>query len=380
IPFCKSLCSFCEYTKFLNNDSEQQQKYITLLKKQIENFTNTHKIEELYGLDIGGGTPTSLSDECLEELMDFISNLEKRYIKIHDYEKSIEINFNTISDRKLEAIKNAGFKRVSAGLQIMNKQILSENNRDYASIKYILNMVDKIRERNIKKINLDLMYGLKNQTNDNILNTIAAIKLINPEQVTLYEMRYNIVGGKTENITRELVYSQYSQLYSSLIDLGYKGRFGSNTFSKFDDLGLSSYLKYRMVDCIPYKGFGISAQSMSLSGISYNIGKNKKDFNSIIENNNIFEEDVYKLPKEEILSKYIAVSLYGGCFKIDVMNKILNCNALEYFKNEFDFLLGNDYIYIEDNICYLTQNGFKYYGAIVSLFYSQSHKKYLLEN
>jgi len=380
IPFCKSLCSFCEYTKFLGNDEKQQNNYIALLKKQIEEFINTHKVKKIYGLDVGGGTPTSISDSNFEELMTIINDLEERYEKIFDYEKSIEINFVTITDEKLSMISRAGFERISAGLQIMNERILSENNREYKGIKRLLEITDNIRANGIKKINIDLMYGLKNQSSRDIDNTIEAIKHINPEHVTLYEMRYNIVGGKTDNITRELVYNQYMRFYEALIDLGYIGILGGNTFSRYNDNGLSSYLKYRMLDCIPYKGFGISAQSMSMNGVSYNNGKNEKDYDRIISTNIIYEQYIYKLPKQEILAKYIAISLYGGAFKLCTMNAILNDNVLKLYEEEFEFLINNKYIYIEDGICRLTGKGFKYYGGIAALFYSSDHKKYLLEN
>ena len=201
---------------------------------------------------------------------------------------------------------------------------------------------------------------------------------MNVEQITLYEMRYNLIS-KQKKIDREFLFEQYEYIYNKLIDLGYYARFGQNTFSKDEkDLGLSSYLRSRMIDNISYKGFGISAQSKSKIGMSYNIGKSRKSINECMKYNSFIEEDLYLLPKEELLAKYIAISMYFGEFKISIMKEILGEEPLDYYKNEFQFLLKNDYILINQDKIILTKKGFKYYGAIGALFYSKNVKTYLL--
>lgn len=379
VPFCKQLCKFCEYTKFLAGNENSEEKYLTLLNNQIENFINNHDIKKIYGFDIGGGTPTALSDKNFEKLINIHLDLENRYEKINDYEKSIEISFSTINDNKIDLIKNANFNRISVGMQSINKKLLDDNNRYYSQIEDILKIKEMIQNKNIEKLNIDLMYGLTNQNKDMLQSTIAAIKIINPEQVTLYETRFNRNNMDYSKITRDLQYEQYSNLYNELIKLGYKGRFGKNTFTKTNDEGVSSYLKYRMTECIPYKGFGISAQSMSLQGLSYGIMKNT-DLKYIPDLNEIKEGYNYSLPKSEIAAKYISIAMYNGSFNLDVLNGILQENAKKYFKEEFDYLFKNEYISEINNEIILTQKGFRYYGAICSLFWSNEQKEELLKN
>lgn len=379
VPFCKQLCKFCEYTKFLAGNENSEEKYLTLLNNQIENFINNHDIKKIYGFDIGGGTPTALSDKNFEKLINIHLDLENRYEKINDYEKSIEISFSTINDNKIDLIKNANFNRISVGMQSINKKLLDDNNRYYSQIEDILKIKEMIQNKNIEKLNIDLMYGLTNQNDDMLQSTIEAIKIINPEQVTLYETRFNRNNMDYSKITRDLQYEQYSKLYNELIKLGYKGRFGKNTFTKTNDEGVSSYLKYRMTECIPYKGFGISAQSMSLQGLSYGIMKNT-DLKYIPDLNEIKEGYNYSLPKSEIAAKYISIAMYNGSFNLDVLNGILQENAKKYFKEEFDYLFKNEYISEINNEIILTQKGFRYYGAICSLFWSNEQKEELLKN
>ena len=332
----------------------------------------------MHGLDVGGGTPTALEIKPFTHLMQICKALINKLELVEDFEPSIEGTFETIDDNKLKEIYNAGFKRISLGIQTMNLNILAKNNRQNLEIKDLIQKCNLIKKHGIKKINIDFMYGFEGQTLKDLDDAIALVKKMNVEQITLYEMRYNLIS-KQKKIDREFLFEQYEYIYNKLIDLGYYARFGQNTFSKDEkDLGLSSYLRSRMIDNISYKGFGISAQSKSKIGMSYNIGKSRKSINECMKYNSFIEEDLYLLPKEELLAKYIAISMYFGEFKISIMKEILGEEPLDYYKNEFQFLLKNDYILINQDKIILTKKGFKYYGAIGALFYSKNVKTYLL--
>ena len=70
IPFCKGLCSFCEYTRMLCPSEELQEQYIATLKHDIWKFIKKYPSIKLCGFDVGGGTPTALNDKPFELLMD----------------------------------------------------------------------------------------------------------------------------------------------------------------------------------------------------------------------------------------------------------------------------------------------------------------------
>ena len=156
-----------------------------------------------------------------------------------------------------------------------------------------------------------------------------------------------------------------------MLDLGYHARFGQNTFSKSsNDIGVSSYLRERMMNAGSYKGFGISAQSMSRNGISYNVGKLKTSFKDLLESKTFAEEYVYHLPPKELAAKYIAIGAYNGSFSLKRLSELLGCDARTYYSGQLDFCLSRGYIEIFGNRVAVTPSGFKYYGALFSLFYS----------
>ncbi len=371
IPFCNKICSFCEYSKILTPSTEIQVKYLQTLANDINSFLDKYNFKELNGFDIGGGTPTSLSDESFEMLMSIYSKVINKLNLSHDFEPSIEGTFTSINDKKLQLIASNGIKRISFGIQSACKNTLKLNNRDSISSQYIKNVINKCHTYGINKVNVDLMYGLNGQTFEDIQNDLKELEYINADQVTLYELRDNMIS-QTCKFNKDKLFSFYEKLYEEIISLGYYGEFGQNTFSKNkEDMGLSSYLRNRMFNGCQYKGFGISAQSMSDDGLSYNIGKSNKNILKIISNNISYENYmIYKLPNNEVMSKYIAISGYSGGFNLKHIYD-LKINFKNMFENQIKFCLDNNYIIINGDRIKLTQNGFRYYGAVLSLFYMQ---------
>lgn len=375
IPFCQSKCKFCEYVKYVKGDEDLERKYIDILIKDIEKFTNSHKNATLYGLDIGGGTPLVLSENNFERLLDYLKQGVFSKLKTScDFEPSIEATFHTITEEKLKIISRSGIKRISFGLQTVNKKFLKDNDRINPTLQRMMQTKLWCKENGIKKINIDLMYGLKGQSIKDLKNSIATIEFFKPEQVTLYEFRTNILNVR-ENKSKKQLFNQYKFLFKCLIKLGYYGRFGQNTFSvNKNDMGVSSYIRNRMINNLSYKGFGISAQSKSQNGVSYNVGKEELPLEECMQKGTYYYEDTYLLPNEEMLAKYIAISGYCGQFSIKIMNEILNESSRKYFQNEFNFLLKHRFIKIIDEIVYISKRGFKNYGAILSLFYPNVNK------
>lgn len=377
IPFCLSKCKFCEYVKYEKTDNASEKRYIEILKRDIQNFIDKHKDKNLTGLDIGGGTPTCLDEDNFKNLLEFVKeNIFDKMKLSKDTEPSIESTFLSITEEKIRIISLNGFKRISFGLQTVNKKFLKENDRSHPTVERMKNALSWCEKYGINKVNIDLMYGLKNQTKKDLKDALATIEYFKPQQVTLYEFRTNILKIK-ENMSKKALFKQYCYLFHKLTRLGYNGIFGQNTFSldKYD-LGLSSYIRHRMLDNTSYKGFGISAQSKGSNGVSYNIGKTEQSLEQILAHGTFDEEDIYVLPKEEMAAKYVAISGYSGRFSLKILDEILKETAREYYKNQLEFLLKKRYVTISaNNIVQITKRGFVHYGAILSLFYPSYNKQ-----
>ena len=369
IPFCKQLCSFCEYTRMLCPDENVQRDYLLAIANDIERFKQQYKDVTLLGFDIGGGTPTSLSEKNFSLLMQIYQSAISGVGLDDQYEPSIEGTFNTLSEQKLEAMSKNGFHRLSLGVQSSCNSVLHQHQRGSSNEAIMSSWLEKAWEKGIKKVNLDFMYGLNGQNELTIRQDLELISRLRPQQVTLYELRTNMISAK-ESFTKEELFDQYVQYYDGLIALGYYARFGQNTFSvDATDEGVSSYLRERMLNGAAYKGFGLSAQSMSSSGIAYNVGKLAVTPQNELNKKGYPELFTYLLPPTELASKYMAISAYNGSFSIA---RLRDYGISERSLNEIlSFCIDEGLLYKgERDWMFITKKGFKHYGALFSLFYA----------
>ena len=376
IPFCPQLCTFCEYTRMATPEEEVQSHYVQTLLKELREFGEQHNDLMLEGFDIGGGTPTALSPKLLEELVhgyhDFLQNKNIAT----DFEPSIESTFQTATEEKLQLIARAGIKRLSLGVQSSSTELLRNHARRLEQEDVMQHVLSSAHDAGIHKVNLDFMYGLPGQSTESIIADLELVRTLAPEQVTLYELRTNMIhlpARTAEHRTRA-----YKTWYCGLQELGYRAPFGRNTFSLNPaDEGCSSYLRKRMFNGTPYRGFGVSAQSMGINGVSYNSGKNMRGeaLRRCVAAQSYSPQDVYHLPPTELAAKYIAVAGYSGEFSLSTASRILNRNAGEYYAEAIQFCLDHELLEaIPDNILRITHEGFKHIGAVFSLFYSPTSK------
>lgn len=382
IPFCKQICSFCEYTKMCVPSKELQRNYFNTLIDDIERFLGLYPDVTLYGLDIGGGTPTAVDAGIFAGFISWLSEFISDKKVTADFEPSIEGSFDTLVDdywgkHRSYYIAQAGIKRLSLGVQSTSSDVLNPLHRNVISQKKLREAIAYWHKQGISKINLDLMYGLPGQTIETIRQDISVIQELHPEQVTVYEFRINQLKNKYKTDSGNCD-AQYCELFKGLTQLGYNGEFGRNTFSiETIDCGLSSYLRHRMFDGWQYKGFGISAQSMSGFGVSYNLGKNQHigkmiDSEWLIDNDYSYESPAYyQLPREELLSKFIAISGYSGGFSLSAAKELYGPELISDYQHIIHFLVNENLALIIGDRLQLTELGFRHYGAILSLFYTQ---------
>lgn len=378
VPFCRQRCSFCEYTRFLHS-REDELRYLALLEEQVQDFLSSHQIRLLYGLDIGGGTPTALCDEAFDRLMNLQEGIcRSAHGTVPGFRKSIEGSFPTLTDAKISSIAEHGFQRLSVGLQTCSENLLSQADRDNGTRNHMLDVRRQAAAAGIRRFNVDLMYGLADLTEKDIWQTIALIGTLAPDEVTLYETRFNQNGQSSSGVTRDLQFAQYSLYFELLTKAGYHGVFGRNTFSKYpDEIGMSSYLAHRMLDGIAYKGFGISAQSMSPLGLSYGACKDAA-LVSMPGLSAIREAYNYALPPRELAAKYISIALYSGSFRLSALERILRADPKVVYSAQLSYLVSHGFARRDQDTIILTRRGFRFYGAVGSLFWSDAQRERLL--
>ena len=160
IPFCRQLCLFCEYSRIIIPKESIQLQYISTLLKDSNKFKEIYASLQLYGFDIGGGTPTALDLSAFDELLTLFSFIVNNSSLTDDFEPSIEATFQTINQEKISLIAKNGFRRISLGIQSSSSSLMHSYNRASQSLEKMKETIELIHLHGIPKINIDIMYGI----------------------------------------------------------------------------------------------------------------------------------------------------------------------------------------------------------------------------
>ena len=178
VPFCQSICAYCDFTRVGYHDGLVEQ-WLIALEKELNSKQINPKLETLY---IGGGTPTCLNAEQLKHLLSLLEPYTK---EIKEY--TIEVNPETMDDEKIQICKQYGINRMSIGLQSIEPKLLKLMNRHH-DWKMVKELVEKLRKQGIDNLSLDCMYSLPFQTMEHLLNTLNALIDLKVPHISLYSL------------------------------------------------------------------------------------------------------------------------------------------------------------------------------------------------
>lgn len=186
IPFCRKRCHFCYFKVYTDKDSSEIRNYIDAVLKELaiyasKPFVGGRKPSFLY---FGGGTPSYLSVDQLKHLLGEMNKL----LPLDALEEfSFECEPGTLTDHKLKAIRDLGVTRLSLGVENFDEHILEVNGRAHRS-KEIDRAYKYAREVGFPQINIDLIAGMVEETEENWKENIRKTIEMAPDSVTIYEM------------------------------------------------------------------------------------------------------------------------------------------------------------------------------------------------
>jgi oxygen-independent coproporphyrinogen-3 oxidase len=190
IAFCEYLCPFCHYdTEFARigtQETETMRTYMEALSSELRFWQERLDGSTLGSLYIGGGTPTSLPEERLLNLLSEIRRLTILPAATLCIETSPLTTVAPDGDHKLRALVEEGFNRFSLGIQTFDEQLLRRT-RGHGQAEAVKAM--EIVSSLAANVNVDLIQDLPGQTEDNLLADLEFIKEFRPAQVTWYILR-----------------------------------------------------------------------------------------------------------------------------------------------------------------------------------------------
>ena len=183
LPFCESLCYYCACNKIITKHHDRTGPYLRYLSREVDLHVQHLGSQQVVSqLHLGGGTPTFLSDGELGELM---AMLQRNFSFVPGGEYSIEIDPRTIDATRLGTLKRLGFNRLSFGVQDFDPLVQKAVHRVQPA-EQVFALVAAAREIGFDSINVDLIYGLPQQTPESFDRTLAQVVELRPDRIALY--------------------------------------------------------------------------------------------------------------------------------------------------------------------------------------------------
>ena len=339
IPFCKNICSYCDFCKFYYK-KEWINSYLDSLETEIK---KDYKGEELNTLYIGGGTPSSLSLDELKRLFE----ITKMFKLNNEYEFTIEFNVEDIDEEKLLLCKNSKVNRISIGVESFNKinlEFLERRQGDYES-------KIKLAKKYFDNINIDLIYALPNESKEVLINDLDKILELDIPHISCYslilEEHTKLFIRKIVPIDEEIDYEMYKIINDKLIE------YNHYEISNYSKEGYESKHNLNYWYNNEYYGFGCGASSY--------IGNSRRNNSRSI---NKYLNKIYRYEEEYIdIDKKISYELILGFRKTKGIN-------IEEFRKEYNrdikdlynvrelvddkkLIIENGYIFVNSKYLYI---------------------------
>jgi oxygen-independent coproporphyrinogen-3 oxidase len=261
IPFCSQNCKYCHFVT-VPLDRGLLEKYRTAVIKEISLYSQSlDENIEVDSIYIGGGTPSLLPAEYLEEILGACND---SFSVSGDCEISMEANPDTVRKDKSLSYKQNGINRISIGAQSFHNRELKAIGRNH-NAGAIAASVNILRESGFSNINLDLLLGLPFQTAGSWRKSLDGISNLDVSHVSVYmldldepcPLSESVADGSVSVPGDDLIADSYLETIDILASYGYQ-QYEISNFTR-PGCACRHNLKYWLRN--PVAGFGLSSHS-----------------------------------------------------------------------------------------------------------------------
>ena len=364
IPFCVQKCHYCDFVSFAQKE-EQFESYFNALSREIEIRSEavSKPIDTIY---IGGGTPSYVP---MHYISDLLERIRSHYVLQDDCEISMEMNPGTVDQASCKAYYSFGINRVSVGVQSANDRLLRSLGRIH-NFDDAKNTIRYLKNAGFENINIDIMFGLPEQTLDEWMTTLKEVGELDPEHMSVYSLtleentlfyqQYHDTEYLSDVLDRQMYHSAVKYLKS----LGYE-QYEISNFAKEGKICKHNYYCWRMED---YLGLGLNAHSY-IDGIRQQNDKELDSYiNAFIQGENAIVASRVLEDKEK-MGDYIFLALrtIEGINLTDFKDNF-NADLMLIYHNEIRELIEQDLLKLKTDDLALTEKGLDYANYVMREF------------
>lgn len=363
IPFCKQKCFYCDFPSYAGKESLMDE-YVEALNKEILDKASKYIIKSIF---IGGGTPSYLTNDQLDSLLKTINNLNFN----NEIEFTIECNPGTLTKENLIIMKKNNVNRLSIGLQATNDLLLKSIGRIHTYEEFKNNYL-LAREIGFENINIDLMFGLPNQSLEDWKETLKEIVNLNPDHISAYSLIieqgtffYNWYEKDKLPLPKE---DDEREMYIYSKDMLKKNGYHQYEISNYSKNNKECYHNKVYWKCDEYLGVGVSSSSF----INSNRFKNIDDIKEYIEKINKNEDvtcDNYKNTLNDNMEEFVFMGLrmIDGIEEKEFKHRF-NKDIYEVYKDVIEKNIRQELLISNMGRLYLSPRGIEVSNYVMSDF------------
>ena len=373
LPFCRNACYFCGCSVVFTSKEDKMIRYMEYLKRELSILTKHLDVKrEVLQMHFGGGTPTFFTAPQLKEIIDEIKKIFPNFRS--DAEISCEIDPRHINEAQMKVMNEAGFNRVSFGIQDFNEkvQIAVHRVQPYEITKAAMDLARKYK---MHSVNVDLIYGLPYQTLETFKETLRLALTLSPDRFAVFNYAHVPWMKKTMRKIDEttlprpdekLAIMQYT--IDFLTSNGYN-MVGMDHFAKPEDELFKAIEKgelHRNFQGYTTKGgadlIGVGLTSIGEGIDSYNQNvKDMKEYEAAIDSGRLPFERGVVLGEDDQIRQFVIMELMSN-FKLDIkrFEQLYNVNFKDYFADAIEALapfVEEDLLILNDEKIECSQTG-----------------------
>ena len=369
IPFCIRKCNYCDFLSF-SCDEEGIEKYASTLVEEIRCKAVDYKDDMITSVFIGGGTPSILSDDQIERIMNVV---KKNYNLSDCCEITIESNPGTLTEEKLMAYKKSGINRLSIGLQSADDDELKLLGRihDYQTFVDNYNLARKLGFDNI---NVDLISAIPGGSIEKFKESLLKVVELNPEHISVYSLiieegtPFYINYGEGGPLEDKLISEDDDrEIYHLTKTLLAEAGYNQYEISNYSKVGKECQHNIGYWIRKNYVGFGLGASSL-YDNVRYKNTLDMEEYLSCNDEKALFNEnisygymkrcEIEKLEIKDTISEYMFLGLrMNKGVDLKRVSEQVGQDAYEIYKNWIDKCVSDGLIKNKDHIICLTDKG-----------------------
>ena len=186
IPFCPTTCAYCSFTSYpISKWHSQVDEYLEHVEMELDYIARQFHGRALHTVYFGGGTPTTLEPYQLDRIL---TKVEQTFDLSNCIEFCVEAGRpDSITREKLQTLKNHAVTRISINPQTMKEETLKRIGRRH-TVDQVKEAYWLAREVGFTNINMDMILGLPNETEDDIHKTLEQLKQLAPDNLTVHSL------------------------------------------------------------------------------------------------------------------------------------------------------------------------------------------------